>query len=89
MTHMVDLMGYIIKVQVLKQILLHVKDYMECGLVYLERLKGPDVGEILTFLCVTFVLTSWMASPCEVGFDGVSILFPAMTFSFEFIYLKS
>jgi hypothetical protein len=88
-THTVDFMGHVVKVRVLKRMLLHVKDHMECRLVYFERLKGLDMGKVLSCRPVAFVLADWVTSPREVGFDGVNMLFPATSFPFEFMHFKS
>ena len=67
----------------------HVKDYMKCGLLYLGQLKRLDMGKVLSFLPVAFILASWAASPCEVSLNGIGMLFPAAAFPFKFIHSKS
>ena len=57
-THTVDLVRYIIEIWALRQVLLLVKNHMECRLFYLKSLKGLNVGEVLPFVEVAFVFAS-------------------------------
>lgn len=87
--HPVYFMRYNIKIHLIKRLLLHVQDYVEGSLFYLEGLERLNMGKIFLGGMLALEFAHWTSCPSEIGLNGVNMVFPAVTLPLKFIHAKA